>query len=70
MYIRCLCRRTISGFFARDGSRLEYEGALTLEIEAYAFEDVRFNNTWKRDVVWRIRLKGRCKEAVYRFIFQ
>lgn len=49
---------------------MTFEDSLTPSVEEYVFDDVRFNNTWKRDGVWRIRLKGKAKAGKFTFVIQ
>ena len=49
---------------------LTVEGGLAMEAEFYEFDDVRFNNTWGRDGVWRLKLSATVLEGVFRFTFR
>ncbi|MCQ2447140.1 MAG: hypothetical protein MJ141_09675, partial [Clostridia bacterium] len=49
---------------------MTFEESLTPSVEEYVFDDVRFNNTWKRDGVWRFRLKGKAKAGKFTFVIQ
>ena len=49
---------------------LTVEGGLQVDAEYYEFDDVRFNNTWNRDGVWRINLSATLAEGLFRYTFR
>lgn len=46
------------------------EGGLAVDAEFYAFDDIRFNNTWNREGVWRLVLTATLSEGCFRYIFR
>jgi len=52
------------------GAVMTYPSEVEAEVEDYVFDDIRFNNTWKRDRVYRLRFKANIAEGSFTFRIQ